>query len=66
MPIKIDNDLVDQTQKIGGFKTKKETVNAALAEYIRQHQQMEIAKHFGKIDYDEEYNYKIGKQRYYE
>lgn len=54
----LDNSLILEAQEIGKFKTKKETVNYVLREYIQRHKQMKIAELFGKIDFDEDYNYK--------
>lgn len=55
--------LIIEAQKIGGFKTKKDTVNTALLEYIQRHKQLEIIKLFGSIEYDSAYNYKEGRNR---
>ena len=55
--------LIIEAQKIGGFKTKKDTVNTALLEYIQRHKQLEIIKLFGSIDYDSDYNYKEERNR---
>jgi hypothetical protein len=59
----LDPKLIIEAQKIGGFKTKKETVNTALLEYIQRHKQLEIIELFGSIKYDPEYNYKEGRNR---
>lgn len=59
----LDSILLLEAQKIGGFKTKKETVNSALAEFIRRHKQMQIIKLFGKIEYDQDYGYKNGRNK---
>lgn len=59
----IDNSLLNEAQKIGGFKTKKETVNTALIEFIQRNKQLEIVKIFGKINYDADYNYKKSRER---
>ena len=59
----IDNDLLTEAQKIAGFKTKKETVNSALKEFIARRKQIEIIDLFGNIDYDEDYDYKAGRNR---
>ena len=48
----IDDELISQVQKLGGYKTKKAAVNEALAEYIRHRQQLELLEEFGSIDYD--------------
>jgi len=59
----LDNTLIIEAQKIGGFKTKKDTVNTALLEFIQRHKQLEIVKLFGKIDYNADYNYKKSRKR---
>ncbi len=57
----IDDKLIEEAVKIGKHKTKKAAVKEALKEYILKHKQMMIREVFGKIEYDESYNYK--KQR---
>lgn len=55
--------LIIEAQKIGGFKTKKDTVNTALLEFIQRHKQLEIVKLFGSVEYDSNYNHKNGRNR---
>ena len=43
---------------VGGYKTKRETVNAALREFIQRRQRLELVRLFGKVDYDARYKYK--------
>ncbi len=50
--------LIEIAKKVGGFKTKKAAVTAALGEYIRSHKQQEIISLFGTIDFDPDYDYK--------
>jgi Arc/MetJ family transcription regulator len=45
----IDDELLTEAQKVGGHRTKKDTVNEALKEYIRRRRQAEVADLFGKI-----------------
>jgi len=59
----IEEELLKKAQKIGKFKTKKETVNTALLEFIQRRKQIEIISLFGKIDYDMDYDYKKGRKR---
>ncbi len=59
----IDQDLLEQALKSGGRKTKRETVNEALAEYVRRRKQQEILDLFGKISYMKGYNYKRHRKR---
>jgi Arc/MetJ family transcription regulator len=54
----IDDKLLHQALRIGGRKTKRETVNAALREFIQRRQRVEVTKLFGEIDYDPAYDYK--------
>ncbi len=54
----IDDNLLNLAKKIGKHKTKREVVNEALQEYIQRRKQIEITKMFGKVEYDENYDYK--------
>lgn len=54
----IDDRLLAQAQKIGQHRTKRETVTAALKEYIAHRQQQKILSLFSTIDYDPAYDYK--------
>ena len=57
----IEDSLIIEAQKIGKHRTKKDTVNEALKEYIQRRKQLDIIRLFGKIDYDKNYNYKSGR-----
>ncbi len=59
----IDYKLLNEAQTIGHHKTKKETVNVALKEYIQRHKQEKILNLFGTIEYDPKYNYKNERDR---
>jgi Arc/MetJ family transcription regulator len=59
----IDDRLLNQALKIGGHRTKKETVNEALREYIRYRKQVNVTELFGKIDFDPKYDYKKQRRR---
>ena len=59
----IDNELLDTALKVGGLKSKKDTVNQALSEFIKRRQTAEIIELFGKIEYDEDYDYKEGRKQ---
>jgi len=58
----IDNNLMDTAMKVGGLKSKKDTVNQALKEFIKQRKTADIIDMFGKIEYDKDYNYKELRQ----
>jgi hypothetical protein len=59
----IDDELLQEAQKLGRHRTKRETVNAALDEYIQRRKQQELIGLFGKIDYESSYDYKQERRR---
>lgn len=59
----IDDKLLEEARLLGGLKTKKDTVNEALKEYIQRRRRKRIKELFGKIDMNEEYDYKSERQR---
>lgn len=65
MPGNLDFNLklLAEVQRLGGFKYKKDTINAALEEYVRRRRQIEITELFGAIDYSPEYDYKAERAR---
>ena len=54
----LDDRLIQQAQKLGRHRTKKDAVTAALDEYIARRKQLNIVNLFGTIDYDPGYGYK--------
>jgi Arc/MetJ family transcription regulator len=54
----IDDRLIEEARKLGHHRTKKDTVNAALDEYIKRRKQQGILSLFGTIEYDRAYDYK--------
>ena len=59
----LDDDLINQARRVGGHKTKREAVTAALREYVQRREQARIADLFGTVDYDQGYHYKAERQR---
>lgn len=59
----IEDNLIIEAKKIGNHKTKKSAVTEALKEYIRRRKQSEIKKMFGRVEIDEDYNYKTSRKR---
>jgi Arc/MetJ family transcription regulator len=47
---------LDSALTIGGLKTKKETVNAALKEFVQRRRQMDIIKLAGPRDFDDDWD----------
>ena len=58
----IDDRLLNQALEVGGLKTKKDTVNQALKEFIEKRKQKEIIELFGQFEPDQEYDYKKGRK----
>ena len=54
----IDSQLLTEALEIGGLKTKRETVNLALKEFILRRKQQEIFSLFGTVEYYPDYDYK--------
>jgi Arc/MetJ family transcription regulator len=54
----IDDRLIEEAQKLGHHRTKKDAVTAALDEYVQRLRQQEILSLFGTVDFDETYDYK--------
>ncbi len=59
----IDPALLDRALEIGGEKTKRATVNRALREFVARREQERILDLFGKLDWDEEFDYKRERHR---
>ncbi|MGV7927562.1 MAG: type II toxin-antitoxin system VapB family antitoxin [Spirochaetota bacterium] len=59
----IDETLLEEALKVGGFKTKKETVNVALKELIQRRKQEDVVRMFSSVRYDKNYNYKKMRER---
>jgi hypothetical protein len=59
----IDERLLDEPLRVGGHRTKKDTVNEALAEYILHRKQALVVELFGSIDIDPSYDYKAHRRR---
>ena len=59
----IDDELLERALSVGGYRTKRQTVNEALREFVQRRQRLELVKLLGKIDYDPSYDYKKERRR---
>ena len=59
----LDDELIEAAVKAGGHRSKKEAVTAALEEYVRYRQRLQILDLVGTIDYDPAYDYKAARRR---
>ena len=58
----LDDNLIEEARKLGGHKSKKAAVTAALDEYVHHHKQLELSRLFGALDYDPTYDYKAERR----
>ncbi|HMD61710.1 MAG TPA: type II toxin-antitoxin system VapB family antitoxin [Opitutaceae bacterium] len=49
--LQIDDRLLDKARRIGGFRTKSDTVDQALAEFLRRRERRSIAGLFGTVGF---------------
>ena len=61
--LNIDDGLLEEAVRVSGKKTKRETVNAALAEYVSRRKQRRILELFGKLEWDAKYDHKKERER---
>ncbi|MCB1125879.1 MAG: type II toxin-antitoxin system VapB family antitoxin [Verrucomicrobiae bacterium] len=61
--LQIDEVLLDEAKRLGGFRTKRETVNRALEDFVGRSKRRRIWDLQGTIDYAPEYNYKEARRK---
>jgi len=59
----LDDALLNEALKVGGRRTKRETVNEALAEYVQRRRRRGFAKLFGGVDFRPDWDYKKARRR---
>ncbi len=59
----LDPKLVSETLKVSGERTKRAAVTRALEEFVARRKQADVIKLFGKVDWDESYDYKAERSR---
>jgi len=59
----LDDRLIEEARRAGRHKTKREAVNAALAEYVKRRKQLRILDAFGSFDFNPDYDYKAERRR---
>lgn len=60
--IELDEQLVEKAMRLGALRTKKETVNLALEEFVRRREQLKVMELFGTVDYDDSFDYKAQRK----
>jgi Arc/MetJ family transcription regulator len=61
--LNLDDALLDEAVKLSGKRTKRDTVNAALAEFVSRRKQRRILDLFGKLEWDPRFDYKRERER---
>ena len=56
--LSIDTELLEEALRVGGLRTKEDTVNQALKEFVQRRKQQEIIELFGNFPCDDDYDYK--------
>jgi Arc/MetJ family transcription regulator len=59
----IDDQLLEEALRLGGRRTKRETVNEALAEYVRRRKRRSFARLFGTVEFRPDWDYKKSRRR---
>ena len=62
--LSIDPKLIERALKVSGEKTKKAAVTKALEEFIHRRDQKRILELFGKLEWDDSFDYKAERSRY--
>jgi Arc/MetJ family transcription regulator len=56
--LKIEESLLNEALRVGGLRTKRDTVNLALKEFVDRRRQLEALKLEGQIEFDPGYDYR--------
>jgi Arc/MetJ family transcription regulator len=58
----LDDDLVNEALAITKIKTKKELINKALTEFVKNHKRLNLLDIAGKITFIQDYDYKAMRE----
>ena len=59
----LDDDLLAEALRVGGRRSKRETVNEALAEYIQRRKRRGFTRLFGTIEFRPDWDHKQARRR---
>ncbi len=59
----IDDNLIETAKRLGGQRTKRETVNDALTEYIQRRKRLAALETLGTFDFDPAFDYKRARTK---
>ena len=60
--LEIGPKLLEEAVEVGGHRSKRAAVEAALTDYVNRHKQQSVLKLFGEIDFDPSYDYKKARR----
>ncbi len=58
----IDPKLLNKAKRVGGLRTKKETVTTALEEFIQRRDQRKILDAMGTFEFRDDWDYKADRR----
>lgn len=61
--LSIDPELIERALELSGERTKKAAVTKALQEFVARRAQKRVLELFGKLEWDEAYDYKAERSR---
>jgi len=59
----IDDALLARAKRLGKHRSKRETVNIALREYVRRREMLKVLEAFGTIEFASSWDYKRERRR---
>jgi Arc/MetJ family transcription regulator len=57
----LDDRLIEEARAIGGHSTKREAVNAALAEYVGRRRRLRVRELFGTVEWEPGWDWKAAR-----
>ena len=61
--LSLDPELIDRALELSGERTKRAAVTRALEEFIARREQKKLRELFGKMDWNDEVDYKDDRRR---
>jgi Arc/MetJ family transcription regulator len=61
--LSIDPQLLERALEVSGEQTKKAAVTKALQEFIARRKQKHLLDLMGKLEWDDDFDYKAGRSR---
>jgi Arc/MetJ family transcription regulator len=59
----IDDELLERAKRLGKHRSKRETVNVALREYVRRREMLKLLDAFGTVELDTTWDYKRERRK---